>query len=469
MNLQASFARYVYWPLAQKLKGEHAARALKDLSQSQWKSQEELLSSQWQLVRETINKAVREVPYYRRVCADTGWDMNNKKFSYEDFLGFPKLDKETLQNNIKEFLNPHYAGRVTTGRTSGSTGLSLTLYYTSEHESYSEAGRWRAKNWWGVKPGSPQVAIWGRPYTGYKDRIAQQVKSYLMNSLMFSAFDLREEALVRIWKKISRFKPSVIYGYPSAIYTLAVYLKENRIVADKLGIKVVIITAESSTSIQRDLIEEVFGCKTANEYGCSETGGFVYECPEGSWHISSELTFMEFLDNNGSPVSSDEIGELYVTHLRNDYMPLIRYRLGDIGGPLQGLCACGRCLPLMNISVAKERDFIVLSNGERHTSEILVYITRAVLEKYPDAILHFRALQKNAESLEVEIVPGSGDMDEALRYFRRLLSKQTKGLIDIHIRTVQKLEREPTGKLRYFVSEVNQEPLAANLSRKIEA
>ena len=69
------------------------------------------------------------------------------------------------------------------------------------------------------------------------------------------------------------------------------------------------VTAESMTIQQRQVIEKVFGCKVANEYGCSETGGFVYECPNGSWHISSELVFVEFLDTNGRPVSPGEKGE----------------------------------------------------------------------------------------------------------------------------------------------------------------
>jgi len=455
MSLHSAFTRYFYWPLVQNIKREYAVRALKDLSQSQWKSQEQVLSSQWRLVRKTVNKAIREVPYYREVCADTGWDMNNKRFSYEEFLGFPRLHKKTLQDNIQQFLNPNYTGRVTTGRTSGSTGLSLTLYYTSEHESYSEASRWRAKNWWGVKPGSPQVAFWGRPYTGYKDRIAQQLKSYLMNSLLFPAFDLREEALARIWKKISRFKPSVIYGYPSAIYALAVFLKDNKIVADKLAIKVVIITAESSTPIQRTLIEEVFGCKTANEYGCSETGGFVYECPHGSWHISSELTFMEFLDQQGNPQPPGKTGEIYVTHLRNHYMPLIRYRVGDLGAFLPGLCHCGRGLPLMKVSVTKESDVFRLANGKTYSSEIFDYINLAVLKTYPDSILQFRVVQKNLDTFEVDVVSGSNNSGHGEKLFKRLINEQLGKTVQIHLKRVPLIEREPSGKLRYFISEVN--------------
>jgi phenylacetate-CoA ligase len=291
---------------------------------------------QWQLVRKTLNSDAREAPYYRQKLADIGWDFDNKDFSYTDFLKIPKLEKETVRDRLWDLLNPYYKDRVTQGVTSGSTGQSLTLYYSREHESFSEAARWRAKEWWGVPLGASQVSIWGRPYSGYFDYISQSIKSHLMNTLVVSAFDVRENKMAQIWEKILRFKPTIIYGYPSAISILAGYAKENGIDGSKLGIKVVMITAEASNSMQRELIENVFGCQTANEFGCSETGGFVYECPHGSWHISSELTFIEFLDKDGNPVSYGETGDIVVTHLRNGYMPLIRYKVGDIGSPLSG-------------------------------------------------------------------------------------------------------------------------------------
>jgi phenylacetate-CoA ligase len=446
----------MYWPLVQKIKREQAGKILIKLSESQWKSSDELLAIQWQLVRNIVNKAILEVPYYKEALRSIGWDYSNKEFSYNDFQKIPLLEKRTVQDRLLDLLNSTYKGRITKGITSGSTGRSLLLYYCSQHESFSEAARWRAKDWWGIKIGSPQVSIWGRPYTGYFDRLNQSFKSYLMNTLIFSAFDLiKEYRIASIWEKIRLFKPSIIYGYPSAISTLASYAKNNRLNGHGLGIKVVIITAEASNSLQRELIEEVFGCKTANEYGCSETGGFVYECPHGSWHISSELTFIEFLDKNGAPVQLGETGDVVVTHLRNEYMPLIRYRVGDIGSALSHKCSCGRGLPLMQVSVAKDRDVVRLPNGEFHTSEIFVYITKAVLEKFPSAILQFKVIQKTIDLLEIQIVPGINESDKALHLFKKLLENQLKYAIRIKFKKLSVIERESSGKLRYFVSEVN--------------
>ena len=455
MSLHLAFTRYLYWPLVQNIKGEYAARALEELSESQWKSQDELVSRQWQLVRRTVNRAAREVPYYRRTLTSIGWDFKNTEFSYEDFLNIPRVEKEDLRDRLSEFLNPNYRGRVTAGRTSGSSGHSLTLYNDSEQETYSEAGRWRAKAWWGIKPGSPQVSIWGRPYTGYKDRIAQQIKSYFMNSLLFSAFDIRQHSLNKIWKKIYHFKPHIIYGYPSAIFALAEYIKNNKLPGDKLGIKVIMITAESSSFDQRSLIEEIFGCKTANEYGCSETGGFVYECPEGNWHVSSELTFIEFIGQDGEPVSPGDRGEIFLTHLRNNYMPLIRYRVGDIGSPSAGTCDCGRNLPLMEVAVAKESDIIRLANGGAYMSGDLLYINKPVMKAYPSSILQFRVTQKTIDSFEIEIIPGTGQVKKAEQMFAQLMQKQLGKNIQINFKRVPSIERELSGKLRYFVSEIN--------------
>jgi phenylacetate-CoA ligase len=439
----------------QKIKGESAARALDELSQCQWKSRDELLFEQWQMLRRTVTKAIQEVPYYRETYSRVGWDSSNKNFVYEDFLNLPIVEKEDVRDRLAEFLNPNYQGRITQGSTSGSTGKSLKLFYSGEHESYSEAARWRSKAWWGITPGSPQVTIWGRPFTSDRDRLVQKAKSYLMNTLLFSGFDLQEKSLSRIWKKILTFKPSIIYGYPSAIYILAMYLQENSIDADRLAIKVIITPGELITTQQRELIEKVFRCKTANEYGCSETGGFVYECPQGSWHISSELTFVEFLDEQGNPVTSGQTGEIILTHLRNDYMPLIRYRVGDLGAPLSEMCSCGRGLPLMEVSVAKESDVFRLANGRTYSSKIFDYINIAVSKTYPSSVLQFRVIQKSLDIFEVEIVNGQDKSGRGEELFEQLMRQQLGRDIEINMRRVPEITRESSGKLRYFIPDFN--------------
>lgn len=454
-SIHRLFTHHLYWPFAQKLKGLSTGKVLELLNYSQWRKFDRLIDEQWREVQQTVHWAARKVPVYRKYYKNIAWVYSCEHFTYEDFSRLPTIDKETLRDNLNQFIHPTHAGRITTGRTSGSTGISQLLYYDNNHQSYSEAARWRGKSWWGIVPGDPQVVIWGRPFTGIKDRIGQTLKSYLMNTLFISAFDLTSERLRHVWESVCKFRPKIIYGYPSAIYLLASYLEEQGISAPEMSLKVVMTTAESITTDQRLRIENVFGVPTANEYGCSETGGFAYECPQHNWHISCESVFVEFLDHSGIPVAPGCPGQIVVTDLRNKYMPLIRYRVGDIGTAIEGICPCGRNLPVMKVSSAKVSDTVTLQNGATFSSEIFDYINLAVMKAYPKSILQFRIRQKTAEYFEAEIVPGKTNTAKAERLFLKNLKRQLGQDVTIQFIHVREIKREPNGKLRYFISELN--------------
>jgi phenylacetate-CoA ligase len=136
-------------------------------------------------------------------------------------------------------------------------------------------------------------------------------------------------------------------------------------------------------------------------------------------------------------------------------MPLIRYRVGDTGAFLTGDCACGRMLPLMEVSVAKESDKVILANGNCYSSELFDYINLAVLKKFPSSIHQFRVTQKAHDFFVIEIVAGNGWVDKAEVFFKNLVEKQLDRRLNINMSRVSQIRREPSGKLRYFISEVN--------------
>ncbi|UCC40944.1 MAG: hypothetical protein JSV96_05785, partial [Candidatus Aminicenantes bacterium] len=89
------------------------------------------------------------------------------------------------------------------------------------------------------------------------------------------------------------------------------------------------------------------------------------------------------------------------------------------------------------------------------SSEIFDYINLAVMKNYPHSILHFRVTQKTEDLFEIEVVPGSGPMERAEHLFEHLMKKQLGKNIQIHFRRVPSIGRVPSGKLRYFISEIN--------------
>ena len=115
-------------------------------------------------------------------------------------------------------------------------------------------------------------------------------------------------------------------------------------------------------------------------------------------------------------------------------MPLIRYRVGDMGSPLVGVCPCGLGLPLMQVSVTKESDVFRLTNGRSYSSEIFDYINLAVLKTYPSSILQFRVTQKEVDFFEVEIVVGPDQSQKGEILFAQLMRKELGEDINVHLK-----------------------------------
>src|SRR6185437_1041049 len=91
---------------------------------------------------------------------------------------------------------------------------------------------------------------------------------------------------------------------------------------------------------QRRLVEKVFNCAVAMEYGARDAGLLANECPNGGFHIPAEGVLIEI-----DAPDSTGLGEIVVTNLYSKAMPIIRYRTGDVGRLLGGACSCGRGLP----------------------------------------------------------------------------------------------------------------------------
>ncbi|MFV0397224.1 MAG: phenylacetate--CoA ligase family protein, partial [Bacteroidales bacterium] len=106
------------------------------------------------------------------------------------------------------------------------------------------------------------------------------------------------------------------------------------------------IGAEPHTEGQRKRIEEALGVKAYNCFGMSEMSGpgVAFECPEqNGLHLWEDCFLMEIVDPDTlEPVADGEIGELVLTTLDRDCMPLLRYRTQDLTRILPGGCPCGR-------------------------------------------------------------------------------------------------------------------------------
>jgi phenylacetate-CoA ligase len=148
---------------------------------------------------------------------------------------------------------------------------------------------------------------------------------------------------------LETFKPTVLAGAPSFLRRLAVDLGKTGFKSKESGIQKLICTGESLKTREMETntigkhLEESWGAMAYVNYTITEIGDAFCECAErkGS-HTHPELIYTEIVDENGNPVPDGTAGELVVTSLGVEAMPLVRYRTGDITFRVPGVCPCGR-------------------------------------------------------------------------------------------------------------------------------
>ena len=147
-------------------------------------------------------------------------------------------------------------------------------------------------------------------------------------------------------KLLTDFKVTGIHIIPSYAMHLANIIREMGLDPRALPVRIALVGAEPYTEATRRRLEETFDMKVYNSYGLSEMNGpgVAFECPEqNGMHIWEDAYLAEIVDPaTGEPVPDGQLGELVMTSLGREGMPIIRYRTRDLTRFLPGDCPCGR-------------------------------------------------------------------------------------------------------------------------------
>ena len=147
-------------------------------------------------------------------------------------------------------------------------------------------------------------------------------------------------------KFITDFGTTALHAIPSYAVRLAEVFQEEGIDPTSTTLRRLVIGAEPHTDEQRRKIERLLNVKAYNSFGMTEMNGpgVGFECTEqNGMHIWEDCYLIEIIDpETGDPVPDGEIGEMVLTTLDREMMPLIRYRTRDLTRILPGKCPCGR-------------------------------------------------------------------------------------------------------------------------------
>lgn len=450
MKLATRLISRALFPTQEWLKGHETVVVRRALEQSQWWSPEQLSDFRVGRLRRLLQRAQRDVVYYRNAFAEVGFDPHAVR-AISDLSSLPFLTKDLIRNNL-EALRSSTARRLTRLNTGGSSGQPLVFFAGQERITHDVAAKWRATRWWDVDIGDREIVIWGSPIElGTQDR-ARRIRDALFRTELISAFRMSESDLANVIWRIRRRKPQMLFGYPSSIALVASYAIRKRIRLDDLGTKVVFVTSERLYDHQRSAISQAFGCPVANGYGGRDAGFIAHECPHGGMHITAEDIIVEVVDSNGRPEAPGHPGEIVITHLATRDFPFIRYRTGDVGVLSNRSCHCGRSLPLLEQIQGRTTDFIVAADGTIMHGLALIYVVREL-----EGVKEFKILQesKTFTRVLVTLMPERQQgtiRDSIIRGFKTRLGNQ----VDVSVEFVDEIPQSASGKFRYVESRVQQ-------------
>jgi phenylacetate-CoA ligase len=390
--------RNLLFPAYDRLKSHHIYPKYKYLLNTQYFSRVELDKLINHKLEHLLKWSLETVPFYANYF-ETHNINSFDKFDYKKHLKLlPIINKSTIIENPDQFTTSELKKlKIKRAWTSGSSGKQLGFIKDSNTIGWAWASMYRHYNWAGVKMGEKEVLLWGRfdknAKPGFKNKVSEKIK----RRIKLNAYLMSEEKMSEYAKFIAKYKPSVLRGYASALYSFANYCKNNGVYFPSL--KAISSTSDQLTDNMKSFIQDVFGIKVYNQYACGEVLGGAYECDQGEGlHIIEEHNLIEVDAPEG------EVGDIVVTDLDNYAMPFLRYKNGDRGIIDSQACSCGRVHRRIKKVVGRTEEFITTDDNRiLNTTFFSPFFSKF------NEVSQFQIIQKELKQFEILITININD------------------------------------------------------------
>jgi len=282
--------------------------------------------------------------YYKKLFQQNDIDILKVR-SLEDLTSLPVTTKDDLQTFNDDFFCVDPSKVVDYVTTSGTTGKPVFFGLTDkdlDRLAYNEAISFACS---GISDDDTIQLM------TTMDRRFMAGLAYFLGARKLGAGIIRVGAGIPElqWDSIHKFKPSYLIAVPSFLLKMIEYAEKNNIDQNASSVKGVICIGEPlrnqdfSPNVLSDKIKEKWDIALFSTYASTEMSTAFAEChfQEGGHH-HPELLIVEILDDNNEPVEQGEEGELVVTTLGVEAMPLLRFKTGDVVKAHYKDCKCGR-------------------------------------------------------------------------------------------------------------------------------
>ncbi len=442
----APIARHAIAPLWAWKEGSPYLRHLRNLEKSQYRPLDEVQQDQWIRFKRLLTHASQNCPFYHDRLARAN-ALPETIQTWEDLTRIPLLTKDEIRANKESMIALNMPKeKLEAKKTSGSTGVSLSFFVDEDSLQWKRACAIRHDRWAGWDIGELVGAIWGNPEC-FKNWRLWLRNLLLSRNIPLDTLKMDAAAMQTFYKQILRKKPTLLFGHAHSLYLFARFVQDNALAC--IRPRGIISTAMVLHDFERALIEQVFGCKVTNRYGCEEVSLIACECEahEGL-HLNMDTLVVECL-RDGRPAEPGEPGALVVTDLTNYGMPFIRYLVGDTARMAEKPCTCGRSYPLIAALEGRVADYVRTPEGEFISGISLTENFAMVLE----GVKQLQIVQDELDHLVFRVVKDqSGEYKELDANISRLVRERFGVSMRHHIEYVDNIQSESSGKYRFCIS-----------------
>ena len=308
------------------------------------------------LQTERLKKTVRQCmnsEFYRRRFAESHIDPDDIR-SLSDLSRIPFTTKQDLRDSYPFGMSAVPLSRVVRlHSSSGTTGTPTVILHTQR-----DLDEWA--NAVALRPGDIFQNSSG--YGMFTGGLGFQYGAERLGMLTVPAAAGNTKRQIKF---ITDFGTTALHAIPSYAGRLYEVMEEMGIDPRRdTHLRTLIIGAEPHSEEQRRRIEQMLGVKAYNSFGMSEMcgPGVAFECTEqNGLHIWEDYYIVEIVDPMTlEPVPEGEVGELVLTTINREAMPLLRYRTRDLTRILPGECPCGRHHLRLDRMKGRSDDMIIL-------------------------------------------------------------------------------------------------------------
>ena len=411
----------------------------------------EVLNEQQKQLTQVIQYLNTHSAFYKKLFADNNTHTEKVK-SISDFKQIPFTTKEDIQKQNDDFFCVSRDKIIDYVTTSGTLGEPVTIALT---ENDLERLALNESNSFKIAGGSSKDVY--QLMTTIDKRFMAGL-AYFLGARKLGAGIIRVgNGIPQLqWDTINRIKPNVIICVPSFILKLVEYARQHNIDYKNSSIQKAICIGEPirnedfSLNILGKKITENWNLQLFSTYASSEMAAAFTECEYGvGAHLQPDLLYIELIDENEQEVKAGEAGELVITTLGIEAMPLLRFKTGDICKIQYEKCKCGRTSPRLSPILGRKK-------------QMIKYKGTTI---YPHALYEILDVLDEVKNYQIEVFTNEIGTDELLVHIgctnpSEKLEKEIKDFFRAKLRVAPSIIFADAGKLQQLLfPETSRKPI----------